>query len=442
MAELNNREIIKGLYWYCASNAFNTIFCLLTVFGSVFLLFMGELGIPKQLIGAILSLFPFCGIIAPFLSSYIEYIGSKRTYLICFGSRKIIIASLLSLPWIINHYGNRAGLAYLMVTISIFALLRAIGETGFYSWSKEFVPDNLRGRYSALNLTLSNITGFVAIFFASYVIRVTGGKIDSYMLLIGTGCIFGVLSVYFMTFVTGGEPLRNGKKPRIILTQVIEPLRDKNFLYFLAAVGLALFGASMMIFLPLFAREKLGFYPGNVVLLDNATLLGSIIMGFIWGYLGDKFGGRPVVILSLCIYIFVPAGFLLLSRSYPSVFAFSMLLYGISGATLLGRAIGDTRFLYVGILKDVNVIYYTSIFYGWIGFVDGSARITSGYILNVFSDVNIQIGRMTIDSYGMLFLINLFCQISAILIYRKVKPDRQVKTRTFLVMMARRIFNW
>ena len=439
MAESDDKEIIRGLYWNCASNAFNSVFAILTVFGSVFLLFMKELGVPKQLMGTILSLFPFCGLIAPFLSSYIEYFGSKRLFLICFGLRKIVIASLLSLPWIISRYGNRAGLNYLVVSIAVFALLRAIAEAGYYAWTKEFIPDRLRGKYTALNTILSNITGLVAVFFARHVLG-RGGGIEKYIFLMGTGCIFGIFGVYFMSFVPGGKPFKSDEIPKIISPRIIEPLKDKNFLRFVSAVGMSLFGASLMVFLPLFAREKLGFSPGNVILLDNATIVSTMVMGILWGYLGDRFGGRPVVIISLCIYTLVPFGWLILTRTHPSVFIFSMLLYGISGATLLGRAVGDTRFLYAGILKDVNVVYYTSLFYAWIGLIEGCAKIAGGYILKI--DFTTMVAGRIVDSYSAIFIINFLCQLAAIFIYRKVRPDKQVRTRAFLIMMARRLFNW
>jgi hypothetical protein len=57
---------------------------------------------------------------------------------------------------------------------------------------------------------------------------------------------------------------------------------------------------------------------------------------------------------------------------------YAFLLYFISGAGLLGRSIGDSRFL---------------------------------------------------------------CQIGAIIIYKKVKPDKDIKTRTLFLRMTRRFFD-
>ncbi len=435
------REKIRGLPWSVAFNVFNSIFCIFTVFGSVFLLFLTEIGISKQLMGFILSLFPFCGLLAPFLSPYIEFFGSKRVFLICFGLRKFSIALFLFLPWIIGRYGDRAGLYFLVFCISIFAVLRAVGETAIYAWTKEYVPDGIRGKYSAINGAATGVVSLLATYFASHVVG-KGGGIERYMLLIGTGCIFGIIGVYFMKFVPGGNPSVQRKLPNISADEITEPMKDKNFIFFLAAVGTAIMGSLLMIFLPLFAKEKLGIPPGNVILLDNATILGSLILCFLWGWMSDRFGGRPILMLNLCIYACVPLGWLVISRQYPSAFAFAAVLYFISGSTLTGRSVGDTRFLYSGIVPEEGAVYYTSLFYAWLGFVGGMAPLMAGYILKRFAGLNVMFAGRTVDAYSIIFGMNFLFQLTAILLYRKVKPDRLIKTRHLLMRLVRRAVGW
>ncbi|MCM8833619.1 MAG: MFS transporter [Candidatus Omnitrophica bacterium] len=240
-----------------------------------------------------------------------------------------------------------------------FAFLRAFGETGYYAWAKEFIPDNLRGKYVAIQNIVTNITGIFAVSFGSYVIGKKEG-IEKYLFLIGVAFIFGILSVYFMSFVPFGEPKK--QNPSLNFKKILKPLVDKNFLCFLFAVGISLFGCSLMSFVPIFVREKLGFSSKFVVFLDNATILGSVLIVSIWGGLGDKFGGRPVIVLSLFFYSIVVLLWLTLRRDMPSILGFTFLLYFLSGATLPGRTVGDYRFLYTAILPNVDVIYYTSIF--------------------------------------------------------------------------------
>ena len=431
-------EIKKGLRWSIVASSFNSIFCVLTLFGSIFLLFLSELGIPKYKIGILLSFLPFFGIIAPFLSGYVEYFGSKRTFIICFGIRKFVILSLILLPNIIEKFGYRAGINFVTIVIMLFAFLRAFGETGYYAWTKEFIPDNLRGRYVAIQSIAFNISGIIAVSFGSFVISKMAG-IERYLFLIEVAFIFGILSVYFMSFVPFGGPKR--QRPEMNLRKILEPLMDRNFLFFLFAVGIALFGSSLMSFLPIFLKEKIKFSPEIIVFLDNASTLSSILTGFIWGYLGDRFGGRPVIMLSLLSYSIVPFLWLFLNRNISSILNYAFLLYFISGAGLLGRSIGDSRFLYAKILSNVNVINYTSIYYAWIGIFQGISPVFAGYLLERFKNLEFNFKGEIFDIYSFIFLINFLCQIGAIIIYRKVKPDKDIKTRTLFLRMTRRFFD-
>jgi hypothetical protein len=88
----------RALPWALASGAFNAVFALWVFSGSVFVLFMRELGLPASEIGGLLSLFPFCGLLALFFAPAAARMGRKRVYLIFYGVRKLVIAMLLLLP--------------------------------------------------------------------------------------------------------------------------------------------------------------------------------------------------------------------------------------------------------------------------------------------------------------------------------------------------------
>ncbi len=260
------------------------------------------------------------------------------------------------------------------------------------------------------------------------------------MKVISTGCISGFISVFLMSFVPGGDPVR-GKKTTFDIFRISEPFRDKNFHYFLYAIGFALFGLSMMAFLPIFVKEKLNFIPGNVIILDNATIAGFILAGFLWGYIGDRFGGRPVIITSLCLYLLVPAGWLFLFRGSLSIFPVVLSLYLLSGLIQPGRTVGIYRILYSGIIKDNNTaIFYTSIYYAWTGLIGGIAPLFAGHELKIFSNFQIGFSFFTFDAYSILFFINLCCHIAAIHFFRKVKADKDISTREFFSRLIGSIF--
>ncbi len=71
-------EKIRRLPWTVAGDTANALFTQLTIFGSAFILFLSELGLPKTEIGLTMSLLPFCGLIALFVAPLVARAGFKR----------------------------------------------------------------------------------------------------------------------------------------------------------------------------------------------------------------------------------------------------------------------------------------------------------------------------------------------------------------------------
>src|SRR5688572_3833603 len=105
MLPISNAEKKRRLPWALAGDSANAVFANLSVFGPVFLLFLDRLGLDKKQIGTLLALFPFCGLIAPFVAGRIARFGLKRTFLLFFGVRKTIILLLLLAPAVAQQFG-------------------------------------------------------------------------------------------------------------------------------------------------------------------------------------------------------------------------------------------------------------------------------------------------------------------------------------------------
>ena len=103
--ELTDEEKIRRLPWRVAHAGTNAVFCAFTVFGSVFILFLDQLGLSKTRIGFILSLMPFCGPVALFIAPAVARFGRKRTYVTFWGLRKVVTGFLLLTPWVLAKFG-------------------------------------------------------------------------------------------------------------------------------------------------------------------------------------------------------------------------------------------------------------------------------------------------------------------------------------------------
>ena len=168
-------EKLRGLRWSIASNAGNTVFVQYTFFGSIFILFLSALGLSKSQMGYLLSLLPFFGLIALFVAPLVARWGYKRTYIAFFGLRDIVAAGLLLTPLIIGQYGSQTAFTYVGVITAVFAMLRSVGVTASFPWVQEYVPNNVRGKYTATNNIFTTTTGFIAVSIGGLVLaRATG----------------------------------------------------------------------------------------------------------------------------------------------------------------------------------------------------------------------------------------------------------------------------
>jgi MFS family permease len=419
----------RALPWSIAHVALNNFFYIWTFGGSIFILFLNELGLPKDQIGLMLSFFPFAGLLALGTGAAIARFGRKRMYLLGYGIRKPIMASLIGLPWMLTHLGFSWAVVYLYGVMITVAILRALAETAYFPWLQEFVPNAVRGKYSAINTILTTITSLIALWVASQVIE-RSTELSRYMLLIGLGSAIGLFAVGLMAFVPGGQPMRPEERARTPLANLGKTLRDHNFSYFLAGMGCYSVGAYMLAsFLPLYLKEKIGLASGMVVSLDMAVMFGSALGSVLAGVLADRVGSRPVMMPGLALSVVIPVGWLLMGPGVPQVIFWSGLLYFAYGAVSSIASIGAIRLLFNAVIPVEKNTEYTSIYYAWAGFSGGITPLAAGWLLRILADWQINVGSWTLGAFQLLFLFSLLGFGASTYFYSKVKPDGAYSTR-------------
>jgi MFS family permease len=262
-----NVEKLRGLPWGVAWSVTNSVFAQYTFFGSIFVLFLNQLGLDKAQIGSLLSLLPFLGIIALFIASPVARTGYKRVFIMSMGLRTATALLLLLAPGFLAQFGLGAVLAFIIVTVAAFGLFRAIGFTAFYPWLQEQVPDAMRGKYTAIKNALANLTAFLAMLAAGYVLGPDPG-LGRFMILIAVGVVFGGISVWTCTRIPGGAPTRGNSTEQSSYREMATAARDPNFVRYLVGIGLVTLATVPLVsFVPLFMKEQVGLKSDQVVWL-------------------------------------------------------------------------------------------------------------------------------------------------------------------------------
>ncbi len=434
---LTDVEKINRLPWLVGAQTLNIIFVLLTFSGSVFILFLDELGLDDAQIGTLLAIVPFMGIVAPFIAPSVARFGYKRTFVTFRGIRKFIIAFLLFTPAVLARYGANGAFLWVAGIILLFGACRAIAETAGYPWWKEVVPDNVRGKFSAIDSMSTTIAGILVVVIAGYVIETMTG-LQPFMILIAVGLVIGILSVLAFTRVPAEDPSKRQVAAGAHSRGMREALRSRNFKRFLLILGLAtLGGQSVITFVPLYMKEQVGLASGVVVLLSVGTYIGALLTSFLWGWAADRYGSKPVMQLSLYLLLLLPIFWLLIPKNNAASAPLAMAIAVVAGVATLAWQISWTRYLYVNAIPGRNKAAGLAVFYAWYAIVSGSGPLLAGQILTWSKGAGSQIGQFAVDPYAPLFALSFLLILITIFTAVRLQTEGTTTFRHFAGMFLR-----
>ncbi len=435
-AEPTTIEKLRGLKWSIASNAANTVMVQYTFFGSVFVLFLDALGLSKGQMGFLLSLLPFFGLTALFVAPAVERFGYKRTYVTFFGLRAVVAAGLLLTPWVFANFGPETTLLFVAAIMALFSMVRSIGVTASYPWVQQYVPNNVRGKYTATNNIFTTITGFIAVTIGGVVLDRTTG-LNGFMLLLAVGVIFGFISVGLALLIPGGAPQTRAADEGG--RDLISALRDRDFVSYLIGVSLlTLVTVPLASFLPLFMGEQVGLSESAVVWLQTGTLAGTLASSYLWGWAADRYGSKPVTFYGLALRILLPVMWMVMPRHSDLSLAFALSIAFLQGVADMGWGIGSGRLLYVSVVPVDKRTDYMALYYAWTGIVGGISQLSGGYILQASQNLSGRIWVFAIDPYTPLFLAGVILPIlSMLLLLVQVREERGVGVGEFAGIFLR-----
>ena len=428
-------EKMRGLPWSIGGDVANTIFAQFTFFGSVFVLFLNALGLSKGQIGLFLSFLPFAGLIALVIAPRVARFGYKRTFLTFWTLRKTVTAFLVFTPLVYANFGEQTAVIYAGAIVIGFALCRAIGETGKYPWTQEFVPNHVRGKYSALDNLFTTIFGIIAVAVAGFVIE-RNTDLSGFILLIGIGVVFGYVSVWAYSRIPGGAPVAQTEEKK--KRDLGDAIRDRSFRNYLFGIGLMTVATiPMTSFLPLFMVEEVGLRDSHVILLQNGTLIGGLVSVYIWGWAADRYGSTPILMTGVLMRVILPILWLLMPKDGPWSLYAALGIAFLQGVANMGWAIGSGRLLFVRVVPPEKKSDYMALYYAWIGVIGGLSQLLGGWILQYSQNISVDLPLLILDPYSPLFILGLVLPIISVFFFKGVAKDSTVSMGTFAGFLLR-----
>jgi MFS family permease len=283
-----------------------------------------------------------------FTAYLIEDRPRKKPYLLA-----IITVRFLSwafLAYLTYRYGaTRPGLvlAVLLALFGLFSLAGGMGTVVYADVFSKAIPAQKRGQFVGLRQML----GYLLAIGAGYVVKFILDDPAQFPFPANYALIFGLsaalLAVAFSGFALIREPVypvqRASRSLGALLRRAVVLARQNpNFRRLLAARALTATVLALAPFYVVYARTEVGVDPGAVGLYLSAQMAGGALSNLLWGWLGDRYGNRTVVVGTALAGGLAPLLALLVPWTAPALF---LPIFAALGATLSGMRLGYSNFI-------------------------------------------------------------------------------------------------
>ena len=198
---------------------------------------------------------------------------------------------------------NAAKLTVLTISVFIASIATMLVNPIYNDWLAEMVPPNSRGFYfSRRNAICTAVGAIVGILGAVALDQMRSAHHDdlAYSVIFGTGLAFAAASMFYflkMQDLPRANPVRQNLKDGI--RAIGAPFGDKHYQKVLIFLAVATFGQTFAgNFYIAFGRETLAL--NFVILVGAGTIqaVGQVLSAKFWGFLSDKYGNKPALIIS------------------------------------------------------------------------------------------------------------------------------------------------
>lgn len=315
--------------------AFNVISWQCIV-GPAMVLFARAINMPASYVGFLISFMPLSSLIVAVTMPLIVFFGPKRMLFFAWMSRNLAVCSVFLLPWAVRNWGERAGWCVLGGSVLAFCILRAMGSGCWFPWLHEVVPGNQRGSYFSAESAITQLINVGIILGQGLLLHFDPG-VRSYLSIYAVGISAGLFSLIWMSRVPGGEAVPDMPTVWSSFAAYGKPLRDGNYLRFLAISSLSFsamswLGSSMVLYL----RDAMGINDNIIMVYIAAASVAVLLTIRHWGRFADEAGSARA--MSKTLFAHSLGALACLAATPTSPIAIYLLVPVLVGMTMYGAA--------------------------------------------------------------------------------------------------------
>jgi HEAT repeat protein/MFS family permease len=400
-------------------------------------------------LGALGGIPAFAGLVQLFSSFLAQRYGERKALIAWFS----MIGRILWIPMLLIPFVLPRSLwvgAFLLLALAS-SLCSNVAAPLWTAWITDVVPEGSRGRYFGQRNMYSGWVGLVVPILGGYFLdaatkRHTGSEPMAFGVLFLTASVFALGSfglILKSPDVPEVKARTEGQAAESALSYYKAPFADRNFQRVMAFFAAMVVGQSIAgQFFTVYQLKYLHLDYTSYQLLTAVATLASLTSMPLWGYLADKYGNKPVLMIA-CALVLIPP--LLWILTVPDGIAGLWVYSGAHGLRVsvtkliiivlnlfagLGWAgVGLTQFnLMIGSAPAEKRTVYVSAIAAISGLTGGMAPLIGGALMVAFGHLSFPEHGYIRTNYHLLFLIATLMRGSAMLLVGRIEEQGSRRT--------------
>lgn len=233
--------------------------------------------------------------------------GAKAVALATIGASRLVWLPMVTVPFV--AWSTDTALRVFIAVVAMGAVFGVLGNNAWMAWMGELVPSAIRGRFFSRRTVYVTIAGTLAslgVAVALDTLSSRAGKALILGVLAAGACIAGVLSIYLLNRQHEPASPRLGERPDWrVLIAAARASQPRAFVWYLFGWNSAVALSASFTSFHMLTNLRTGFAIAALHGMGVAAV--RIVSAPLWGRAVDRFGARPVLILSSFGIAAVPA---------------------------------------------------------------------------------------------------------------------------------------
>jgi len=425
---LSSLELSRAIKKNIVSGSIGTLFgiCMGGAFLTGFALRLGASPLQIGLLGSLpLVVYP-----VQILASYI----SERT-----GERKKIWAwtailqralwiPIVLIPFLFARSNPQICIKSLLLVVLFSSLLGSIGVPLWYSWWGDIIPSKTGGSFWAKRNVFVNSVALVsslllARFLDLFPKSETAQGFIGFAIIFGIGIACGEIDILIHRHIPDPGMSLSLQKVKL-LPLLKKPFQHSNFRRYALFITTWNFAVYIMApFVNVYFLKILGMRYFDIYLLNGLHLGMNILFSQVWGYLGDKFGHKPI--MRVCVLGMAIHPLVYLFVTPENYFVLLPIMFGVLGTLSGGIGIASINLL-LGLSPRENRSIFVGVFHSLVGLAASIAPLVAGGIAQVTQDFMFSFMGNNLVNLHLLFLLSMFARLGCLPFLNKVE-EKQAK---------------